>query len=388
MRIAIDARFLGTGTGIGRYVEQLILNLEKIDLSPQGSANGASGIPFASQTRFAGENEYFILINKDNEAKYQPLESNFKKVVVNIPWYGLEEQIKLPKILKNLRVDLVHFPHFNVPFFYNQPFVISIHDLILTKYPSQRATTLSPLKYFFKNILYQIVIKHAVQKAQVVITMAEFTKKEIIEKFQVPESKVRVIYEGVTKFEDNDSKVDLEKYGINKNFILYVGNAYPHKNLEFLIKTWSDFKKDYQLVLVGKKDYFYERLGELIKSLNLENKIILTGYISDQELVSFYQQAQAYVFPSLCEGFGLPPLEAMQFSLPALVSNASCLPEILKNSVLYFCPQDQDDFLEKIDKIIEDEELRKELIINSQKLLLKYNWMIMAREILNIYKEL
>ena len=144
MRIAIDARFFGTGTGIGRYIEQLILNLEKIDQ----------------------ENEYFILINKENEVKYQAQELNFKKVVVDIPWYGLEEQIKLPKVLKNLKVDLVHFPHFNVPFFYNQPFIVSIHDLILTKYPSQRATTLSPVKYSFKNFLYRMIIKHAINKAQ------------------------------------------------------------------------------------------------------------------------------------------------------------------------------------------------------------------------------
>jgi glycosyltransferase involved in cell wall biosynthesis len=370
MRIAIDARFLGTGTGIGRYVEQLILNLEKI----------------------VEEDEYFILISKENKAKYQPLKPNFKKVVVDIPWYGLEEQIKLPKILKNLKVDLVHFPHFNVPFFYNDPFVVSIHDLILTKYPSQRATTLSPLKYFFKNILYQVVIKHAVQRARAVITMAEFTKKEIINKFKIVETQgiasVRVIYEGVTELRKNDMKFDLEKYGINKDFILYVGNAYPHKNLEFLIQAWTKVKKDYQLVLIGKKDYFYKRLEELVKNLNLEDKVILTGYLSDQELAFFYEQARAYVFPSLCEGFGLPPLEAMQFSLPVLTSNTSCLPEILGDSVLYFYPKDQDDLIEKINEIMDNKELREKLIINSQKLLLKYDWALMARETLKIYKDL
>ena len=366
MRIAIDARFLGSGTGIGRYIEQLILNLEQIDL----------------------ENEYFILINKENQDKYQPSNSNFKKTIVNIPWYGLAEQFKLPKVLKKLKVDLVHFSHFNVPFFYNQAFVVSIHDLILTKYPSQRATTLSPLKYFFKNLFYRLVIKHAVQKSKVVITMAEFTKKEIIQEFKCPESKAKVIYEGVTKLNKNNSSVDLKKYGIKKDFVLYVGNAYPHKNLEFLIEAWQNLEKDYQLVLIGKKDYFYERLEKSIKDLDLENKVILIGYVSDQELAFFYQQAQAYVFPSLCEGFGLPPLEAMQFSLPALVSNTSCLPEILEDSVLYFHPKDQDDLLEKLNTITADQELRKELIINFQKLLLKYNWETMAEETLNIYQDL
>jgi len=384
MRIAIDARFLGTGTGIGRYVEQLIFNLEKIvedsDQRSRAKSRDRSGENL--------ENEYFILISKEVEDKYNFQNSNFKKKMVDIPWYSLAEQFKLPRILKNLNVDLVHFPHFNVPFFYNQAFVVSIHDLILTKYPSLRATTLNPLKYWVKNLFYKLVIKHAIQKSRAVITMANFTKGEIVQKFKVKEEKIKVIYEGVTSLEKSVAEIDLKKYGITKNFVLYVGNAYPHKNLEFLIQAWLNFKEDYQLVLVGQKDYFYQRLEKMIQDLGLENKIILTSYLSDSELAGFYQQARAYVFPSLCEGFGLPPLEAMQFNLPVLVSNTSCLPEILEDSALYFCPKDQDDFLEKLNQIINDQELRKKLIINYQKLLLKYSWETMARETLNIYHNL
>jgi glycosyltransferase involved in cell wall biosynthesis len=375
MRIAIDARFLGSGTGIGRYVEQLVLNLEKI-------------VGDLDRSREDLENQYFILINKENEDKYQPVGSNFKKVIVNIPWYGWEEQIKLPQVLKKIKPDLVHFPHFNVPFFYNQAFIVSIHDLILTKYPSRRATTLGPLKYFWKNLFYRLVIRHAIHKSRAVITMAEFTKKEIVEKFKIQNSKIKIIYEGVTKLRENNNEVDLKKYGINKDFVLYVGNAYPHKNLEFLVQAWKNLKEDYQLVLVGQPDYFYQRLEKMILDLNLKDKVILTGYLSDQELAGLYQQAQAYVFPSLCKGFGLPPLEAMQFNLPVLVSNASCLPEILKDSVLYFCPQNQDDFKEKLNLILSDLELRKKLIRSSQKLLLKYNWQKMAQQTKDIYNNL
>jgi glycosyltransferase involved in cell wall biosynthesis len=375
MRIAIDARFLGSGTGIGRYVEQLVLNLEKI-------------VEDLDRSREDLENQYFILINKENEDKYQPIKSNFKKVIVNIPWYGWEEQIKLPQVLKKIKPDLVHFPHFNVPFFYNQAFIVSIHDLILTKYPSRRATTLGPLKYFWKNLFYRLVIRHAIHKSRAVITMAEFTKKEIVEKFKIQNSKIKIIYEGVTKLRENNNEVDLKKYGINKDFVLYVGNAYPHKNLEFLVQAWKNLKEDYQLVLVGQPDYFYQRLEKMILDLNLKDKVILTGYLSDQELAGLYQQAQAYVFPSLCEGFGLPPLEAMQFNLPVLVSNTSCLPEILKDSALYFCPQNQDDFKEKLNLILSDLELRKKLIRSSQKLLLKYNWQKMAQQTKDIYNNL
>ncbi len=365
LKIAIDARFLGSGTGIGRYVEQLILELEKVDQ----------------------QNEYFILINKINKNKYHPAHSNFKKVIVNIPWYGLREQIEIPKVLKFLNVDLVHFPHFNVPFFYNQPFIVSIHDLILTKYPSLRASTLSPVKYFFKNIFYKLVIRHAICKSKTVITMAEFTKQEISKYFSCSVNKIKLIYEGITYLKQNGEAKDLKRYNIDKKFILYVGNAYPHKNLEFLIKAWSNFKENYQLVLVGRKDYFYQRLKRLVYSLNLENKIIFTGYLSDTDLSSFYQQAQAYVFPSLYEGFGLPPLEALRFKLPVLVSETSCLPEILKDAALYFDPQNQADFLAKLQQIIHNQKLRNKLLNNSKKLWSRYNWNKMAKKTLNIYND-
>lgn len=382
MKIAIDARFFGTGTGIGRYIEQLILNLEKIVEDPNQSGGNL-------------ENQYFILINKENKDKYQPNNLNFKKIIVNIPWYGLKEQIKMPKILSQLQPDLVHFPHFNVPFFCKYPFIVSIHDLILTKYPSTRATTLSPLKYFLKNLLYKIVIHRAIKKSQAVITMANFTKKEIIQKFKLAETqsiasvqKLKVIYEGVTKLENNNLEVDFKKYGIEKKFILYVGNAYPHKNLEFMVRAFKNFSQDYQLALVGRKDYFYERLEKFIQDLNLNKRIILTDYVPDEKLGAFYKNAQAYVFPSLCEGFGLPPLEALQFEIPVLSSNYSCLPEILEDSALYFNPKSKDDFLEKLNQILKNESLRNQLISNSKKTLLKYNWQKMARETLEIYSSI
>jgi len=380
MKIVIDARFFGTGTGIGRYVEQLILNLEKIDL----------------------RNKYFILINQRNKDKYQPSNLNFKKIIVNIPWYGLAEQIKIPLVLNKIKPDLVHFPHFNVPFFCKYPFVVSIHDLILTKYPSQRATTLSPLKYFLKNLLYKIIIRRAVKESQTVITMANFTKEEIVREFKLVETqsvasvqKIKVIYEGVTKLEHNDAEVDFKKHlhlpmgtRINKKFVLYVGNAYPHKNLEFMVRAFKNFQQDCQLVLIGRKDYFYQRLEKLIQDLNLNQRIILTGHIADEKLGAFYRNTQAYIFPSLCEGFGLPPLEALQFEIPVLSSNFSCLPEILEDSALYFDPTNKDDFLKKLNQILWDENLRNELISNSKKILLKYNWQKTAEKTLKIYTSL
>lgn len=368
MKIAIDARFLGTATGIGRYVSELVLNLEKLD----------------------NENNYYILINKENESKYSPANSNFEKVIVDIPWYGLKEQIQILRILKKIKPDLVHFPHFNVPVFSKFPFVATIHDLILTKYPSRRATTLSPIKYFLKNILYRIVISHAVKSSKKIITVSEFTKKDIVNTFKVKESKIIVTYEGVSdSFIDYQNKPSniLEKLNIKKDFFLYVGNAYPHKNLEFLISAFNKFPQheNYELVLVGREDYFYTRLKKYVSDNNFKN-IIFAGYVSDSDLSYLYKKCAVYIFPSLYEGFGLPPLEAMKNNAIILSSNSSCLPEILKDSAIYFDPKNESDFLNKLELILSSGNLREDLREKSEKLLKVYNWEKMAEKTLEIYK--
>lgn len=367
MKIVIDARFMGTATGIGRYVSELIFNLEKIDK----------------------ENHYFILINRENENKYNPVNSNFEKVVVDIAWYGIKEQINIPKVLNKIKPDLVHFPHFNVPIFFKFPFVVTIHDLILTKYPSRRATTLSPIKYFMKNILYRIIISHAVKYSKAIIAVSEFTKKDIIDFFRISDKKVFVTYEGVSRALaiNNENSNVLENLNIKKDFLFYVGNAYPHKNLEFLISSFNKFKnlENYELVLVGKEDYFYKRLKTFVKDGNFKN-IIFAGFVDDENLSVLYKKCSAYIFPSLCEGFGLPPLEAMTNGAIVLSSNYSCLPEILKDSAIYFDPKDANDFIIKLEKILSNGPLKEELRIKSQELLKNYSWEKMAEQTLEIYK--
>ncbi|MDD4290307.1 MAG: glycosyltransferase family 1 protein [Patescibacteria group bacterium] len=367
MKIVIDARFMGTATGIGRYVSELVFNLENID----------------------HENNYFILINRENENKYQPKNCNFEKVIINIPWYGLKEQIEMPKILKKIKPDLVHFPHFNVPLYCKFPFIVTIHDLILTRYPSQRATTLSPIKYFIKNILYRIVISHAVKKSKKIIAVSEFTKLDIVNFFKTKAEKVFVTYEGVShELVSNNENLDiLNKLNIKKDFLLYVGNAYPHKNLEFLISAFNKFEnlENYELVLVGQDDYFYKRLKQFVTDNGFKN-IIFAGFVDDPNLSILYKKCSVYVFPSLCEGFGLPPLEAMTNGAVVLSSNYSCLPEILKDCAIYFDPKNETNFIEGLNKILNDANLKEDLRVNSQELLKNYSWEKMTKETVEIYQ--
>jgi glycosyltransferase involved in cell wall biosynthesis len=377
MRIGIDARFYGPqGKGLGRYTQRLIENLEKIDRS----------------------NYYIIFLTKENWEEYRPQNPKFKKVIADYRWYTLAEQIFFPiKILRN-GIDLMHFPHFNVPILYPKKFIVTIHDLILTKFPTKRATTLGPLLYKIKYLGYQLTIGLAIRRAKKIITVSECTKKELIKQFKVDPEKISVTYEAADRVETGQLKLPetgLERYGIVKKYLLYVGNAYPHKNLEGLLKVFKKLKEnlefEYQLVLVGKEDYFYNRLKNEARGLGVLNKIngyspaIFFGFSSQEILADLYRNATLYVFPSFYEGFGLPALEAMSYGLTVAASNSSCLPEILGSAALYFDPRDEDNMGKIILDGLNNEPLRQNLIANGFKQIQKYSWPDCAKKTLEIY---
>ena len=174
MRIGIDARFYGAsgGKGIGRYTEQLITNLEKIDL----------------------ENEYFIFLRQENFDLYQPRNKRFHKVLADYKWYSFKEQIYFPFKLYKYHLDLVHFLHFNTPLLYFRRFVVTIHDLIHQK-SSRESSTLSWLSFYFKKLAYSVVIKSAIKKSKRIITVSNFSKQEIIKYYRINPDKIFVTYE-------------------------------------------------------------------------------------------------------------------------------------------------------------------------------------------------
>jgi len=376
MKIGIDARFLGPkGKGLGRYTQKLIEELEKID----------------------GQNQYVIFLRRQNWNEFKPSSPNFKKVLADCRWYSLGEQIFLPIKIYQQKIDLMHFPHFNVPVFYFGKFIVTIHDLILRHFKTQRATTRSAFVYWFKGLGYRLVIWLAVKRAQKIITVSNYVKKDIVNTFNIDPDKVAVTYEGAPtrslKVKVQNSKLVLERYKINRPYFLYVGNAYPHKNLEKLIEALGilieKYGQDLRLVLVGEDDYFYHRLKKVIlpilQSMGKMNNIIFAGFVDDENLSVLYQSAELYVFPSLCEGFGLPPLEAMACGLPVVCSGATCLPEILGEAALYFDAKDPEDMAKRIDQALIDEGLRQNLISRGYEQIKKYSWQRMAQETLRIY---
>jgi len=370
MRIGIDARFYGSlGKGLGRYTQKLIENLEKLDK----------------------QNQYFIFLNKENFNEYQPKKSNFKKVLAGCHWYTFKEQFKMPFLLWKYKLDLVHFPHFNVPLFCRNKFLVTIHDLILLHYPTVRNTTLNTIFYWIKFWFYKVVIRSAIMRSKKIITVSNFTKSDILKNYKINSDKIIVTYEAAENYcilPATNSDTILKKYGIIKPYLLYVGNAYPHKNLEYLIREFASLGNDYldyRLILVGKEDYFYLRLKKLVREKNIQ-RIIFTDYVTDCDLDIIYKEAELYVFPSLYEGFGLPPLEAMAKGTPVLVSNHPCLKEILGESAAYADVKKKGGLAEMIKKILSDFNLKSELIRRGYRQCQKYTWIDMAKKTLLIYQ--
>ncbi len=369
-RIGLDARFYGpVGKGLGRYTQEIVDRVIKQDTY----------------------NQYVVFLSQENFDSFYCSNKKVKKILIKARWYSVAEQIVFPFIIWRQKLDLMHFMHFNVPIFTPVKFLVTIHDLILTKFPTTRASTLSPFFYKIKNLAYKIVIWIAIKRAKSIIAVSKFTRNDIIRQFNARKDKVKLIYEGVSDFknlEKENSKNILNKYNIKKPFLLYVGNAYPHKNLERLIKAFLILKKDFinlSLVLVGKEDYFYKRLKNFLdyKKYN----ILFPGFVADDELGVFFQEAECYVFPSLYEGFGLPPLEAMAFSCPVVSSNRSCLPEILGDAAVYFNPEKEQDIVNKIKKVIKDDVLKKQMIAKGSQQIKKYSWQKAVEQTLKLYHQ-
>ncbi len=367
MRIGIDARFYGAGgKGLGRYVSELIVRLETLDK----------------------DNEYVVFLRRENFDEYRPSGPRFTKALAEFPWYGWKEQLVYPFWLARHRLDLMHFAHFNVPVLYRRPFVVTVHDLILLSHPTPRATTLGPLLYRMKYFFYRLVIRSALRRAEAVITVSQCTKSEIEKNFPfTKKKKIFVTYEACgTAFRSGSGTPSK----VQQPFVLYVGNAYPHKNLERLVSAFAGFRRshpEYRLALVGGSDYFYERLKRETEAKGLSENVVFAGQVDDAELAGLYDAAAFYVFPSLCEGFGLPPLEAMCRGLAVASSNAACLPEILGDAALYFDPADERSIAAAMRRLANDQPLRAELIAKGRSRAAGFDWDKCAGGTLEAYRQ-
>lgn len=369
MKIGIDARLINE-TGVGRYIRNLLRELQKTDT----------------------ENEYVIFLRKDAYLSFQLPNKRWKKIIADIRWHTLKEQLVMPMVFYKEHLDLLHVPYFNIPLLYFKKFIVTIHDLTIYHVHTGEASTLPRFFYTLKRIGYNIVLRNALKNSSKIIAVSHATKNDITQTFALDSSKIIVTYEAVDQGLENtrhtlfSRKTVSVSFLIKDNYFLYVGNAYPHKNLKMLIKAFLHFSKgSIKLILVGKKDYFYSRLKEYVDALNAQDSVQFFGYANDSELANLYLHAIALVLPSLKEGFGLPGLEAMACGCPVVCSDIPVFHEIYSYAAIYFNPQNSKNMIEILEKCIQDNSRRDTLIKLGRKRAKQYSWSKLAKQTIALY---
>jgi glycosyltransferase involved in cell wall biosynthesis len=344
MRIGIDARMLGW-SGVGRYTENLLQGLAEVDK----------------------ENEYIV----------------FKKIP--FPPFSFGEQFLFPLILRKKKIDLFHSPHFLNPLMGVKKLVLTVHDLIPLHFPQY--FSLRERFYFYQ------VLKRGIKRAGKIITVSQHTKRDVLNNFKVEEEKVKVIPNAVSKmFHPIDSPEKIEKFkekhSIDKPYILYVGNRKSHKNLEKLFQAFGllreKTKESHILVIASLSP----RTGKPPAQQNLPNSSIkFLENISDEDLPLLYNGAEVFAFPSLYEGFGLPPVEAMACGTPVITSNTTSLPEVVGEAAITVDPRNSEEMARGIWKILENRQLRSSLVEKGLARVKLFSVNRLAKETFRVYKE-
>lgn len=354
--IAIDARIINSSTGT--YIERLLYYLQKIDAT----------------------NQYTILLRKKDKSYWKPTAKNFTVKIADFDNYSLDEQMGLKKMLDELSPDLVHFCMPQQPILYRGKHVTTMYDLTLLKtYSSDK----NWFVYRFKQLIGRFVFKSVIKSSKFILTISEYSKKEILNFSKAPAKKIVVTLLSADIFKNK-----LEPYESPfSNFILYVGRQNDYKNIRRLGDAHQkllDKYPDLGLILVGKIDDSVQINKKYFESKKYRN-IHFTGFIPDSQRDWLYTNARAYIFPSTMEGFGLPGLEAMGYGTPVISSNATCLPEIYQDAAHYFDPFDTDDIARAIDDVLSNDKLRHDLIQKGYRQLKKYSWRRCAEQTHSTY---
>jgi glycosyltransferase involved in cell wall biosynthesis len=412
MRIGIDISTVlnhGKDIGSGRYIVNLIKNLIAINKEDT----------FVLTARYT-DKQYLDILDELKSTCFNPvLEINNKKNVKNEKEFE-EEKLKKDKYkdkkgrlefklfqlsqkkldlwnklhfppleMLGFSTDIFHCPDFLIPPTTNKNIILTIHDLAFIRFPHFN------FEWFVKKYTKEVRRNAAIAKR--IIAVSQSTKKDIMEFFKTSSTKIDVIYEAADtifkKLSENEiNRSLLEKYKITKKFLLSVGTIEPRKNYVTLIKAFNFLKNchlnfNHQLVIIGRTGWMSETAYAEYENSPFKNDIIFAGRVSDSELVHMYNMAELFVYPSIFEGFGLPLIEALQCGLPAIASKTSSIPEIVDAKKCLFNPADEKEIAEKINLVLNNEELKKELCQKAIKNAAKFNWRLTAEKTLDAYKK-
>jgi glycosyltransferase involved in cell wall biosynthesis len=365
MKVGIISSHLNSPlTGIGNYTYYLINNLNKNNCNLRNLS-------------------LFLINSSDN------LNFTNDKIIISNPfptlktygWYTL-----LANRLGSCNLDIVHNPTQTPTFFkFKQKYVLTVHDITPFLFSAEHR--------FGRSFIFRLLFPRTLENTDKIIAVSNSTKSDLIKYFNVSAEKIEVIHEAADErfklLTDDEVKDVKQKYNIDFPFILYVGTLEKRKNIPTLIKAFYELKKrnvDHKIVIAGKKGWKYKNIFETVSRLNLQNDIFFTGYIESSDLPKLYNAADLFVYPSLYEGFGLPPLEAMACGCPVITSNTSSLKEVIGDAGIMLPPNDVSEFANAMYNVLTSNELRQKMIRKGLERAKMFSWDKCARETLKLYE--
>jgi glycosyltransferase involved in cell wall biosynthesis len=362
VKIAIDVR-KWRDYGIGTYVRNVVRHLAQLDR----------------------ETTYLLFCNPADEPTLRDLAENFVPVVDGSARYGLREHVSIPLKLRRLGAELLHSPHYVRPLFCTVPSVVTIHDCIHLLFPQYL-----PNRMAFRYARF--VMGSAIRNSALVFTVSEASRADILRFYPATDpQKVHVVPNAIDAelLEDpgpEERERVRERYQIRGRFVLFAGNVKPHKNLERLIRAFARVRcqegnEDLRLVLIGDDVGRYASLRRTADEAGVRQDVRFFGFVPHQTLAALYRMATLFAFPSLYEGFGLPPLEAMACGTPVVTSRISSLPEVVGDGALLVDPYSEEEIAHAIARVLDDEDLRRRLVERGLERAASFSWERSVRQI-------
>lgn len=373
VRIAIDIRDI-TDFGVGTYIRNIVRAMLRLD----------------------HEDDFFLIGDLDRVREIGELPPNFHPVA-----FGGEENspatyLKFRQLLRQHACDLVHIPHLiSVPQYLPCPYVVTVHDLLDYMYRSHSGSSMRRMVHFYCT-------KRVLSRAARIFAVSNFTKKDIERLFGIPSDGIEVVYNAIDeRFQrghasDADRQFIAERYQVNYPFILYAGRISPHKNVVRIIEAFSVLKAellkedrftDLKLIIIGDEISSHPDLRRTVIRSGVETEVRFLGFVPIDVLRIFYDVAKVFIFPSLYEGFGLPPLEAMAHGTPVVTSNTSSLPEVVGSAAVLVNPENIFDIMHAVHRVLLDQPLRERLKQRGYEQAARYSWDDSVKRILQAYRE-